>query len=326
MRVIITIIALCTAVAASGQIYIDSYRFAAAVPTNLLLDSFENGHAAYSLRKLDKDYSGSCITVRKTSGDTLNVGFVGNFIDTAAIKTFGGADTAFVSRWHDQSGNGYHLIQDTTGLRPWIYDGSALHYFGDRLAISFVRNYLYVPSSTALFNILHNGTTTSTAIVARAGVVSSPDSVYSYMGTAYNSAQIGMLVNYDDRPSIPFNNAYVSAVQSGVSGQLSMSNIQANAITPNAKALIFINNDADNTTLANRQNAYVSNGTIINTNTRSLAVTASNATFDFAIGRAVGPTQPNFVGSFYELVIWNADRSGNRTAIQNNINNFYSIY
>jgi len=98
--------------------------------TNLLLDTYTGAAAAYSVRKLDKDYTGSCMRVRRDNDDAeQDFGFDTNGdLDTAAIATFvGSGNNGYVSKWYDQSGNGNNATQSTGGNQPQIYNGSAVN-------------------------------------------------------------------------------------------------------------------------------------------------------------------------------------------------------
>ena len=76
---------------------------------------------AAGLHKLKSSYSGSAIRIRRSSDNTeQDFGFVGNDLDTAAIKTFIGSGTAYVKTLYDQSGNGNHMSQTTTGNQPTL--------------------------------------------------------------------------------------------------------------------------------------------------------------------------------------------------------------
>jgi hypothetical protein len=133
---------LCLAAAltgARGQIYIDSYRFGVAVSSDLLLDSFPNAAAAFSLRKLDKDYSGNCIIIRRSSGSPAldTIGFSGDYVDTARIKTFCSGVNCFVRLWYDQSGNGKNAEMSTDANQPRIVSSGTLDIDGGEVTINF---------------------------------------------------------------------------------------------------------------------------------------------------------------------------------------------
>ena len=96
--------------------------------TNLLLDTYTGAAAAYSVRKLDKDYTGNCMRIRRDSDNSeTDIGFDGSGdLDTSAISTFAGSANAYCVTWYDQSGNTNNATQSTGGNQPQIYDGSAV--------------------------------------------------------------------------------------------------------------------------------------------------------------------------------------------------------
>jgi hypothetical protein len=103
-------------------------RTVGAVPTDLLLDTYTGAAAAYSVRKLDKDYVGSCMRIRRASDDAeTDIGFDGNGdLDTAAIAAHCTTSAGYVSIWYDMSGNSNHATQSTASAQPQIYNGTAV--------------------------------------------------------------------------------------------------------------------------------------------------------------------------------------------------------
>jgi hypothetical protein len=93
--------------------------------------------AAYSLRLLSNGYSGNAIQVRRNIDNSiLDIGFtVGGFLDTTSLKTFVGANSGFVTIWYDQSGNGRNLAQATTNSQPAIINSGVIYYRNGRPAI-----------------------------------------------------------------------------------------------------------------------------------------------------------------------------------------------
>src|SRR6056300_1058660 len=81
-----------------------------------LLDSYDGAAAAYSLRLLDKQYSGDAIRVRRDSDDAeQDIGFDSNGdLDVAGISSFCGVSNGYAVTWFDQSENGHHMTQSTT--------------------------------------------------------------------------------------------------------------------------------------------------------------------------------------------------------------------
>tara|TARA_R110002020_G_scaffold210323_1_gene416337 strand:+ start:285 stop:1190 length:906 start_codon:yes stop_codon:yes gene_type:complete len=73
-----------------------------------LLDDYgDDAYLAWSLRKLRSTYTGSAIRVRRDSDDAeLDIGFVDNYLDTGSLYTFlsGSGDYGRLHTWYDQSG------------------------------------------------------------------------------------------------------------------------------------------------------------------------------------------------------------------------------
>jgi hypothetical protein len=97
--------------------------------TDYLLQEYSGAVAAYSLRKLNVNYTGNCIQVRRTSPSAASqeIGFTAaGVLDTAALATFCGTGDGYVSRWYDQSDNGHYLQQTSTSAQPKIYSNGTL--------------------------------------------------------------------------------------------------------------------------------------------------------------------------------------------------------
>lgn len=84
------------------------------------LDGFTQPAAAYSFRKIVSLYNGPAVKLRRTTGGTSDIGFVGSDFDTAAATTFCASTTCFIDTWYDQSGNNRHLVQATTTSQPQL--------------------------------------------------------------------------------------------------------------------------------------------------------------------------------------------------------------
>ncbi len=135
--------------------------------------------AVYSLRKMRCAYAGSAIRVRSTAAGspTMDIGFTSaGDLDTAALKTFVGANSAFVTIWYDQSGNAYDAAQATAAAQPRIVNAGVVDRQNNRPAIYFNGN----AGGNVLLNsgysmLLDNQTPTWNAVV----VPQTPTDVYS---------------------------------------------------------------------------------------------------------------------------------------------------
>lgn len=104
-----------------------------AVPTFVSLGYLVNEfptdiYLAYSLNKLEENAT-LCVRVRRSSdGAEQDIGFDGNYIDTAALQAFCGVNNGFVVTLYNQVTNGAsgNLTSNTYGYRPKIWNGSSL--------------------------------------------------------------------------------------------------------------------------------------------------------------------------------------------------------
>lgn len=110
-------------------------------PPTLPLDNIvaEN---AYGLRKLRNSYSGACLRVRRGSDNVeLDVGFVGQQLDTTTLTNFKGASQCYVVVWYDQSGNNRN-----TSIKAVIHQPEIINQAGVwRLKFNGTSSYIDVP-------------------------------------------------------------------------------------------------------------------------------------------------------------------------------------
>lgn len=97
---------------------------------------------AFSLRKVNCSYSGSAIRIRSTAvgTPTFDIGFTSHGdLDTTSMKTAIGANSAYVTIWYDQSGNGRNATATLTGTnQPRIMLSGVIDRQGSRPAIRFL--------------------------------------------------------------------------------------------------------------------------------------------------------------------------------------------
>jgi hypothetical protein len=119
-------------------------------PTARLLDQLGvNATRAYSTRKLRAAYTGSAIRIRRSSDNAeLDIGFSGEDLNTAAVATFVGANSAYVVKWYDQSGSADNCVQATVASQPRIVNAGTLD----------VRNTKAAPLFDAVDDYLQNST------------------------------------------------------------------------------------------------------------------------------------------------------------------------
>lgn len=317
MRILIFIALLCVAAQGRGQIYINSYAFGAGSDT-LLIDLYPNAATAFSLRKVRAAYTGNCVTVRRASnGDTTNIGFVNNYLDTATLKTFCSGTNCFVRRWYDQSGNNRDAVQTTDANQPAIATAGNIFYKGTTPSLDFdgTNDVLEITSSTTLFNYLHNGTESAVFYAAHFDTAGG-SVIFANNGTS--GSQIGA-TSYGNT-----TNKILAFASNGSGNFPAIITSADNKTTTGSNCIISTLWDVDNATAASRLLGYF-NGDAASwaTNTNTFTPSTSNATNNMFIG---GTATFSHNGGIKEIIFFNTSQSSTRTAIRDNINTFYSIY
>ena len=281
------------------------YRPTAAA-CSYLLDQYSGAAAAYSLRKLDCDYAGSAIRVRRSSDNTeSDIGFTsGGDLDTAALKTFvgtGGTDNGFVVTWYDQSGNSRNATQSTASFQPQIVFSGVINrnlgkpaIFGDgsddvlKVSLSLSSNLIYT------FSV---ATRESGGRADGRFLSFGTDGAHDWASTsAWAAITVTSIRAYTYR-----NSAEI-----------------ANVSTTLGTSYLYY--------------AYLNGsscGIAINNNSPSTGSTSATSisTSQFAIFAAVwASTLGEFKGDIQEVIVYTSDASSNRSGINSNINTYYSIY
>jgi hypothetical protein len=272
----------------------------------LLLDFYPNAAAAYSLRKLRKDYTGSAIEVRRTNNDVADIGFTGlGELDTTALLAFtgtGALDNGFVTKWYDQSGNGRNATQATALNQPQIVSSGSVILENNKPTLQF--------NGSGGYQILNRPLTGASAF-----------SVFSTFNIK-TAQSFEMIFTQSDGTA---NNGRFEIRRNSTSNRLE-----------------YIGNDSTASTMVgtldinNKQilSSYIGSINVATAHINNVLDKTSTNTqinigdFEAAIGQRITPVGVQFPlnGVFQELVIYASEQSSNRTAIETNINDFYSIY
>lgn len=128
------------------------YRpFASAPSCSYLLDQYSGAVGAFALNKLDCDYTGYAIKVRRSSDNTeSDIGFTTNGdLDTSALKTFVGANSAYGATWYSQQGS-VNGVQSTTGNQPRIVNAGVIERQNGKPSLYFDGNDFFSTTSFTL--------------------------------------------------------------------------------------------------------------------------------------------------------------------------------
>lgn len=263
---------------------------AVAPSISYLLDTYSGAAAAYSLRKLRNDYTGSAITVRRSSDNTsTNIGFdVNGNLDTASMLSFVGVGSGFVSVWFDQSGNGRNLIQNTSANQLRIVNAGVIDVLNGKPSI-------YNPNNLSRFMKVSFGSN-----------LSQPNS-YFFLGSHANANGV-ILDTYATSRSQIYQNSN-STLRLFANTDLTLT------YTPNigSQNLIFAMTNSTTSRIG------VNGATGVTGN-------AGTGTMD---GLTLGASYLNASSmnmNSQELIVFNSNQLTNRSGIESNINSYYTIY
>jgi len=264
-----------------------------------LLADYPGAAAAYSLRLLDTNYTGNAIRVRRASDNAeQDIGFDGNGdLDTSSLATFCSGTNGVVKIWYDQAGSN-DATQTSTGSQPKIYDSSTgvvtengkptVQFDGsnDYLATSSIA---LNTSNIALFNVLKLTSSTFATWFSYGGYVAD-----------------GFLIQ---RPNL-------NTVRYAVSAS-TFQDFGSNLTSTTAQILISLIDFDLHTSV------YIDSNLLAQQNNITASLTASKS---IELGRRADNGTQHTPMNAQEFIFYPSDQSSNRTGIETNINDYYSIY
>ena len=257
----------------------------------------------YGLVLLNSDYTGNCVTVRRASDNaTTNIGFDGQDLDIAALESFCSGTDGYVTTWYDQSGNGLDATQTTASLQPQIVSSGSVLLKNSRPSLDFGGSgYLETVDTTVDLNIeqIQMVAYNDLQITSTSGIqqLLKTYGAAGYEGFAFGSVT-GSLTN---ETFTIFNNA---AAREAITNTIDIDLHLFTADWDGSSHDIYLDGSTG---------AYISTGTPVQLNGRQLTIASRSGIF-------------NFVGSVSCFVAYSSDQSANRIAIQDILNDYYSIY
>jgi hypothetical protein len=259
-----------------------------------LLDTYTGASAAWSVRQLKTGVT-NCIRIRRSNDNTeTDIGFSGGDLDTAAISSFVGSNSAYIVTWYDQSGNSRDYTQSTTSRQPRIVNAGTLDVIGAIAAMKFDGS---------------DDRLTGTGPGASIGM-----SVFM-VGKRRTSGVHGLMFGTDNNSSFaPFLYATYNNDRYGYTVDEGYSNSVSTYATANHEVVTFL---------------YPASVTVqCYVNGSSVALNSNNRLTNTTDFKEIGARSANSEftdGQFQELIVWDTDQTANRAAIEADIIAYYGI-
>lgn len=265
--------------------------------TSGFLADYPGATVAYSVRALS-NRAFRALRVRRDAApfDELDIGFDGNGdLDTAAVSAFGGSDVLRVSGWYDQSGNQIDATQAAGASQPEIYDGAAVLTNNGKPCVEFVRT----------------GSVTGTGLVTPSSVSWS------------TSGDLEFFMVFDNGGLVGNQETWSNAACRFFAGSAN------HRVNTTAGALVYTLSEVTNQNLF----VYEHNPTArtiyidgVQDVTSASPASASTTSSVGALGQRYNAVEGHADMLFQELIHYPTNQSSNRTAIETDVNTYFSIY
>jgi len=256
-----------------------------------LLDTYSGASVAYSLRLLRTDYTGNAIKVRRSDdNEEQDIGFRNNELDTSTLETFSLGSDCFVTTWYDQSGNTINATNSTAANQPKIVSSGTTITDNGKPCIDFDG------SADALeFEELILGNSNW------------------YINAVYDSTRTNLedYLLYGDNGATRIR-MYETTARFYISNNSYSYNVGNHRNTQDLFTF-----EADDS----RYLRVYKNGDEKGT---AQTINVDHSFKPFSLGQSGNAR--TIKGFVQEIVIYNSDQSSNRSGIETNINDYYSIY
>ncbi len=255
-----------------------------------LLDEYPNAVAAYSLRKLRTAYTGDAVRVRRASdNNVIDVGFVNNELDVAAVEAFCSGTDGYVHTWYDQSGEGNDVTQVAADSQPIIVSSGILESLNGKPSVNFINT--------------GDKLNTNSTITVNSNFIVFNSNAYSNINYVYGS------------DSSVASGLISGGTSAGINGVGAFSN-------PN----VFFYNDSE--TAAQKLAVLIQNSnTNIDVNNAGLISTSNiGQVYVESIGNRAPTRSFSVRGNIQECVFFSDDKLATKADIETNINDYYNVY
>jgi hypothetical protein len=262
-----------------------------------ILDDYTGATAAYSLRLLRSGYTGSAIRVRRSDDNAeQDIGFRNNELDTSTLETFSLGSDCFVVTWYDQSGSN-NATQSTAANQAKIVSSGTTITEGGKPAVQFdgSNDYFTISDFTSILSKTnsHSSFSVHKANKVDGTIMASATGGADRYCLQYDTSNDAMAVMY-------YTGSFIRSATRNVNG--------------NHNLFSEFWNTTEFTSFLN------------STESTDVEATTTNATQTTTIGILNNGSQSAYGGVMQEIIVYPSNQSTNRSGIETNINDFYSIF
>jgi len=282
---------------------------------------YDGTAAIWSMRKVPQTtpYSGSAIRIRRSSDNTeQDIGFSGSNLDTAAISTFVGANSAFVVTWYDQSGNGRNATIATAGKQPRIVNAGTLDVEGAIAAMQFDGTDDIFAVTSGLTGFTNNVGYIHTFVVSKNSETGTTPRQLLYISTNNTSSITRHAINNSGANAASWAVGWRRLDADGSSVAINATSSHSNTQKQISSLVSYAAGNA----------ALYQDGVSVGTGTPSTGNTSATNPAYVSIGgyygsTGVGSSTQHFIGSMQEMIIYTTDQTANRAAIESDQMGYY---
>jgi len=276
-----------------------------------LLNDYSGAAAAYSLRLLDNTYTGDAIVVRRASDNTTQaIGFVNNELDTTSLESFCSGTDGFVTTWYDQSGNDYNVTQASASFQPKIVSSGSTIRTNSKPTIEFNG------TSTYLFNANNLVDDATSAFITTA------------FSTTRSALQYVLEMPRDTGGSRGFDIRTTSStnILSGLLTENPTQSTNAQGTFSNASGNLNLVMASFDEAIATNNHQIFGNGSLVGQTTNN-GTDIHNKNTGINLGIFSDDARNGYLlGTISEAFVYKSNQLANRSGIETNINDYYSIY
>lgn len=272
-----------------------------------LLDTYTGAAAAYSLRQLKSGITNAIEVRRASDNTTQDIGFVDGELDTTSLASFCSGTNGFVTTWYDQSGNGYDATQTTAASQPQIVSsGSVITENGKpTLVLDGSNDYFSTTYAPSL------GTASAVDYYLTSVVKSNAQHIGRIYSSQPPSAPQSKIIHirYENTQYRSFTRDSDNIALSALGGTTNLNQINFASLITDGSSNVYINSLSE----VNASASFTGD---------------LNSMSNFTIGALIQNSgNSDFLNAnLQELIFYPSDQSSNRSGIETNINDFYTIY